>query len=332
MISKYLQNATEKVDGGTQIVIALDLENIAKPHVLKQKLETSAFATDNEIRADWYDVFASLKGMTVELKVTDKISGVIRVDFGISPEALSPHYKNLLLMALSEYGAELPDLNQWSYRVSGNAIVGGGEISLSGMRRIASLVELPSTKYDDLGYETDPSSKQVTSSGSTSASQKSTPAKPEKSPEELQLQATKAYFDGITTLLDDLKKTIDHSRDNHALWFERYARKIDQLPILNVDKDLLDYGTNITVTFRDIAFASRSGGIDGGVRKSQIYGNYSYADGSTTWGRTTSSMNFQIDREQKAVVNKMRYESWNQIETDTAAMRRMLTERYGLEF
>ena len=57
---------------------------------------------------------------------------------------------------------------------------------------------------------------------------------------------------------------------------ERYGRKVDALPILNVDDDLLAWGARIGETFRNMALAQRSSGIRTGVRKSSVYGNYQY--------------------------------------------------------
>jgi hypothetical protein len=61
------------------------------------------------------------------------------------------------------------------------------------------------------------------------------------------------------------------------VWIERYGRKVDALPILNVDDDLLAWGARVGETFRTMARAERASGIKSGVRKSSVYGNYQYA-------------------------------------------------------
>lgn len=324
-LSPYLKKAADQVDGETQMVLALDLKGAGRTHSIREGIRNfGLLANDDEKIAQWVEVLKSLEGITVELKVTDKIEGTIRVDFGELVKPLSPYEKTLLLAALAEFGATLPDLEQWNYRTVDRAIIGYGELSLSGMRRIASLVELPSTKFDDLGT--------ADYSAPDSAADVSASAVSEQSSADLMKEASLAYYRAVTTLVDDLRDTLSDTRDNHALWFERYARKIDALPILNVDEDLLAFGANLGVTFRDLAFAKRSAGIKGGVRKSQVYTNYYYSDGSTSSGRKSSAMRTQIDREEQSKASLKRFESWNQIENETAEMRKLMTQRYGVEF
>ena len=93
------------------------------------------------------------------------------------------------------------------------------------------------------------------------------------------VSASRHYYNAVEVLIQDLKKTLRKERDNDAVWNERYARKIDRLPVLNVDEELLAFGADTAERFRNIALSKRSAGVRAGVRKSNTYGNYYYGDG-----------------------------------------------------
>jgi hypothetical protein len=136
----------------------------------------------------------------------------------------------------------------------------------------------------------------------------------------------------VAALIADLRQSLSDNRDNHALWMERYGRKIDALPILNVDEDLLNWGASVSETFRSMGIAERGAGVRQGVRKSQVYGDYSYSDDGYYNYRPESSRKNEIKREEEAKATLMRFDSWKEIEDSQAEIRRTMTQRYGVEF
>lgn len=329
VVSRYLQSAAAKLKPTTQIVMALDLKNAVQPHRVQAALMNfDAVKKNVSLAKSWGELMGTLEGVTLEISVAKDINCEFTVDFGNDPSILAPHHKMLVLAALQKYGATIPDVENWDFDVNNRSIVAKGQLSTSGLRRIGSLIELPSNKFDD--YQ-------------TAESPGSTPPQ-EVDSAELILKSSQAYFKSVTTLIDDLQETLGDTRDNHALWFERYARKIDGLPILNVDEELLAYGAMVGETFRQIALAKRGAGVKAGVRKSAIYSNYYYPTtggnisqgtdyyGNNTVGRKSSSMRNQINRQEQAQATKVRFESWNEIENATADMRRRMTKKYNVEF
>jgi hypothetical protein len=147
-------------------------------------------------------------------------------------------------------------------------------------------------------------------------------------------RASQAYFKAVYTLIEDLRKTLDDTRDNHAVWMERYGRKVDALPILNVDEELLAWGASVGETFREMALAERSSNIRSGVRKSQVYGAYQYSYDGYGYGNVTSTGNVRntIKREEGARAKNVRFSSWKEMEDATALIRQDMTKRYQVEF
>ena len=312
MSSVYLAAAEKLVDRTNQIVMALDLKEVPQPHRLRERLQASPALKPLSAKLESIEkLIAGLQGLTLRIAVGQSARGTLRVDFSESPQALGTQAKPVLLEALDGFGAKLPGLDQWMVKTVEKSIVLEGTFSTDALRRVFSLLELPSTKFSTLRDEIS-----------------DTPSPSSKAPSSM------AYFKGISVLIEDLRKTLGDTRDNHAVWMERYARKVDALPILNVDDDLLAWGARIGETFRTMALAERASGIKSGVRKSSVYGNYQYNYDQYGYGsvRSTPSVKGQIDTEEKAQAKAVRFNSWKEIEDATAAIRRDMTKRYQMEF
>jgi hypothetical protein len=269
-----------------------------------------------------------IQGATLSVSLGTTAEGTLRVDFASDAKPFVNFARPMLFHALNNLGANIGEIEKWTTKIDGNSITATGRMSDTQLRRVFSLLEIPSTKFSSLKGE------DVESPGSADQIAK----------------RSKTYFSAINTLIEDLRKTLEDTRDNHAVWMERYARKVDRLPLLHVDKDLLDWGANVGETFRVMALSTRSSGIKTGVRKSSVYGNYQlnyhntggvayrgyngvgYASSGYTTARKTSSIKNQIRTEERAKAKTVRYESWKLMEDATATIRRKMTERYQVEF
>ena len=191
------------------------------------------------------------------------------------------------------------------------------------MRQIVSLIA-PGSGHRDLSAE------ETSPSAATS-------------PETIKATMSQKYFRSVKGLIDELHQTLNKTRDNHADWFERYARKIDDLPIKDIDKDLLTFGGNVSNSFRYQAQAKRRAGVRSGVREAQPndqtnsgynsvgpYGTY----GTYSWSTTVrvEPERGQIRTEENAAATQVRISEWKQIEDGMVQVRRVLTERDNVEF
>jgi hypothetical protein len=112
---------------------------------------------------------------------------------------------------------------------------------------------------------------------------------------------------------------------------ERYARKIDELPVLNVDEMLLDYGDKLAETLRIMSLSKRQAGIAAGVRATEgggYYDGYDYGYNAFDAAAARS----QAKKEEMAVASDTRVQGWKLIDDATADIRRSLTKKYGVEF
>jgi hypothetical protein len=132
------------------------------------------------------------------------------------------------------------------------------------------------------------------------------------------------------TLVNDLRKGLKDAKATSS-WMERYARRIDELPVLNVDELLLDYGDKLAETLRIMSTSKRQAGIRYGVRATEgagYYSGYSYGDDAYSSAAARS----QARKEEMAVASDARVQGWQLIDNATADIRRTLTKKYGTEF
>ena len=245
--------------------------------------------------------------------------------------------KTLVLGALRNLGAELPELEKHKFSASGKSIRIEGVLSATSLRRLFSVLEVPTTKFSSLKHEstTKPENKEPSASDMAKNSQK--------------------YFKSVSTLLDDLRgdrKKQDSRGGGDAVWMERYARKIDRLPILFVDKDMLEFGSKTAETLRVMAGARKNAGLREGYEKSEVggsqfvdgygyawngsYSNYRYGYGGafdyTADARNAQAARNRIHRQEQNVATSRKVEGWRLIENATASIRRVMTARYSIEF
>lgn len=315
-VSEYLKSAAASVNKQTPIVMALDLNGVVRPHNLDASLKESDLTKDDPAKQKaWFNVLMGLKGVTLRVELTEKARGNLEVNFAGSTELFGKDAKPLVLEALNKFGVGIDELDNWRATLRSNAIILEGDLSKPAMRKLFSLLELPSGKFSSL-------------KGEEAASD---------SPDVI-AKASKSYFDSVTTLLDDIRNEFSTNRDARRslapVYLDRYARNIDRLPILNVDEELLAFGGSVGETLRTLSASTKSGNVRAGVRKSQTYGAYTYNyDGYGYYNvRSTSTARNQVDSEEQGRTTIQRFNTWKQVEDSLAAIRKTMTKKYNMEF
>jgi hypothetical protein len=340
----YLQQAFDYATKvGTPIVMAIDLEGAISPEDVKRKIPQFASLKDSTMPADQIaGLISGAKGITLGVSLGTKAGGAIRVDFS-QPLAINVDTgKRLMIEVLQRHGAMIDDIYDWTPSINENTFLLRGELSTNGMRRVMSVLELPHTLSDAMVEATSPG------------------ADPEGTGKKL---ASQQYFKSVNTLIEDLREK--PKRDGvrtfgqAAIWYDKYARKIDRMPILNVDEELLDYGTQISVLLRDAEMAMKGVGMRSSVRTAEnnpssggystgyggyragmgytggMYGSYGYSlsvgAGRASLqekGRTDAIIRGQERTQGASTVQQI----WQQIDESTAAIRRKMVNKYSADF
>ncbi len=343
-MSPYLltaQSYATKV--GTPIVMAIDVSGVFSSDEAAARLETFESLKDNkELAVSIGKLASGVQGATLGITIGDSAIGAIRVDFSESPQPLATVLKPVLIEAIQRHGAMIDDFENWQSSVEGNSFMLRGPLSTTGARRVLSVLELPAALA------------QVLEETGGSASSGSDGSKP-----------SQLYYQSITNLLSDIreKPKKDHvqTTGQAALWYGKYATKIDNLPILGVDSTLLNYGSDIAGGLRDAQSALRgvgmrtsirtlsvnnsssgpavalggysTGGYGGGDSYNGGWGGYSYSYFDLRSGaRAQDKANAAVQMEERVSGVAAVQSIWKNIDEATAMIRREMTQKYEVEF
>ena len=271
-LSPYLTEAFGFAnDVGTPVILALDMEDAMPIDAIKAQLdENKEFLAQHKLdAAKTAQVLAGMRGLTLGITFADKPFGKVKVDFRenltLSPDVA----KAALIHALENHGAMIDEFDDWKPAVSGKQITLEGYLTTSGIRRISSLFARP------------PSLK---------AREVAPGATQPQSQEQLVLQASQNYFKRVGELIKDMQQTKRSSSNatipQIGVWMNKYAGKIDQLSVLNVDPELIAYGAAVSDSLRAGYNSIRSGAANTRVRQVNTPMQYNYYSYGTTYGYT----------------------------------------------
>lgn len=312
-LGDYLKSSLALVNNRVQVLLAIDLQDVMTPRDVESRLAAAAWAPKNQSElAAMTSAITSLRGAVLRIAIGEDCQGQLQVDFADDLSPVREHAQELVLQALGNLGMSTDELAKWDVSTTTRSIRLQGDLSPDAMRRVFSVVELPTADMQagDAGAET---------AGTPSESQVR--------------ESSLAYFKSTQVLLDDLRKGLKDTKATSA-WMERYARRIDELPVLHVDEVLLDYGDKLAETLRIMGLSKREAGIRYGVRSTEggggggYYDGYYYGDDAYTRAAERS----QARKEEMAVASDTRVQGWNLIDNATADIRRTLTKKYNTEF
>lgn len=335
-LSEYLAEAQTFADAGSPIIVALDLTHVVSPQIVRNRLDSLESLKGRKVDLDQLaKVLASVRGVSLGVTVQQSMTGAVKVDFSEDVTILQEFAKPLLLEILGKQGMMIDEINSWEATVSANRIQLTGPLYASGLRRIFSLVDTPPSLHEA------PHKVAQTGDNSDADEQKA-----------LTIAASQIYYKSVVSLLDELRteKKGRKTMGQIAVWYDKYARKIDRLPIANVDPDLLSYGRYVSESLRTGQSAVTDAAARSRIRQNEVpeqydvttysapiganwAGQYSWNGWEATpdWQRTGSMMS-NVRMEEQIQGAKSANDVMRDIENATADIRRHMTQKYGVEF
>jgi hypothetical protein len=317
-LDPFLAKAVAATGPKTDVLIALDLKDMFSKSKIFLYLKDSKTFKDRPVDInEAAKLVAAIDGMTLRLDFAKSIRGELTVHFGGPADGVSEWSKALLLEILDDTGATIEDLAGWEFGVGKQDFRLTGDLSLTGLRRVLSLLDFPTRIPKEVG----PSANL--------------------SPEQLKQRTAKATlqrFRATQALYGDLRnpsKTRDLSTAEYGLWYDKYAKKIESLPSLDVDKDMLAYCDDLVLRLRVLATKSRMVGIRAGAnsRSPNYVTNYfSTWYGTYYQNRQVESDYDYVQRVERASAAADKFAIYEEIDKDALAVRRAMTDRYGVEF
>jgi hypothetical protein len=324
-VSDYLQKAVTLVHGKDQIVVAFDLADVLTSRQVRDRLHRAESLAGKNVDLDALTkVLTSLKGVTLTVEATDRLNAKLRVDFGESTEPLKDVAKVLILEALENHGMLLDDeIKQWKFFNGVKSVTLDGRLSTRGLRQFTNLIPFPAETFDVKGAEAKRPESPSPSDGSSSTIDR--PA-----------QSSRKYFQHISQLIDQVRNDVSSAGSPKLARriVDKAAQEIDRLPVLNVDEELLAYGTGVSATFRNMRNLSKNASLDASYRQATIAGNsgYGYGYGGFYGGTNTQLATSVMRKQETAVLKSNQIEVFTMLEEKTAEIRKKLSVKYHVEF
>lgn len=319
MLSPYLEKACGYANElETELVAAFDAEGLLSPTRVREKLpQTEAFQKQNVSLKDASAVIASLEGVTLGVRFRDHANGKLRFDFADNPVILNNFAKSLALEALNRAGMMIDDFAAWQANVEGHTVFLSGEFSPRGLRQFLSILETP-LRLDEEGT-------------------------PSADSQNMQLLAknTLENFKTIQILMRDARypesgqQTGAMTSGSYAQLLDRYAKKIDRLPVVQVDDDMINFAATTAQQLRSMAVSYRSVGIKAGVYSSNITWDFNYHPWYGNWWASRNiglSDHLQAKRNERATVSLSAAQMWPVMDDALQQLRIVLSKRYQVEF
>jgi len=266
-VSPYLQEGINYVESGAEVMMILDLQDAFAAGDVERGIEDFETVKSSQVdRAELAELVASVKGVMLGITFRDRAYAKLKIDFSQDASLLSSMGKPLVLEILGAYGVMIDEFADWKAEVKGNRMFLGGALSYHGLTRLASLIELPTAA---LQANVADSQDQPTPANTAGQGDNPTP-----------LATTQKYFESVEHLLKNLRarKRDIKTMGQVAQWFENYGRKVDRLPTLNVDEEMLQYGSYISSQLHGAAMSLKGTTIQrrvdevGASNSASIYG------------------------------------------------------------
>ena len=307
-----MAEAVERPHDHDALYFALDMTDAISRKAFRDRLETSEFPQierrDFDRAAD--DV-SRIRLISFSASVVHGLHGRCTIEFSRPPSLAADLLKGMFLEILDRRGAAMPDLASWHARIEDSSLILSGPISAEGMDDIVSFLSSPGVLADQ---------ERAVNRAEESAND---------SPEQQTLRATKAYFHTVTSIIERLRNGSAKTQGERALGNDRFARQIDQLPMLHVDPEMLDYGAKVATLMRGAGVIIRESNIQAGAT---IIASPTYSRRGRYAVNNNAGYNAAMQSQARAKGIRAYLSNLKEIDNETSSIRRAMTTKYDVEF
>jgi hypothetical protein len=334
LVSRYLQVAAARVTPKFQFILAMDLTDVFDVTGLKTKLANSRTMSGSKADINGMaKLLSGMQGLMLSVGISDSMNGELRLDFTDDVRPYSQYMKQLVLEVLDNIGAHLEELTSWDVAQTENTVTLRGKVSLDMAQLIQSAVIRPSAVIRSEPVQPPGGGELVTDPKAEAAI------------------ASARYFAHLREQLELLKNCKARSFKQLGYWYWKGAEQIDDLPILNVDPELLQFGVQISATLKGMSNLAQQ--TNSYIKTAEMnavtqlttvpttysysrYGpwggaGYSYTVPGVAVADNTGTISNLIARN-SASEGAIRTDTWKNIDTATSLIRQKMTSKYGVEF
>jgi hypothetical protein len=330
VLTPYLFGAVSG-GGDAASVFAVDLNGAVGVAALRYALSMGQFQSLEQIQEGQDKLIAALtsvKGMKINVRATDKLEAQWLIDFDADVSALGSQVKPFIADALTAADLYEADAEQWDFKVSGKQIVGTGTMSPEGLNRLLMLLSpgdaAPATTIA-----------QVAPDGARPAGESTSARNP--------AEASRQYYRAVAKILDGVSPK--PSPRQSATWLVTQSRLIRQLPVLDVDPALIEWGNSVADTFvrvgQELAMGQQRGQVASlGVQSPTAFTTSTdHSEGSSTDSpetraafRNAQQQRRQVAQQERTVAAERAFAVFNDVLSTRGRIRAEMTQKYGIEF
>ena len=319
--SDYVKNVLARLsDANTDIVMAMDLEGAFGVPRIRRWLDDNDIKEVKEAdRESTARTLGTMKGITLTAMVGQDVNGRLVVDFDGDASKLNASAKPILLGVLRSAGMRIEDLNDWNFSAAGKQVTAQGKLSSPSLRNLLSIVSSP---IPAATIEEKPQGGQAANAADAAAA------------------ASQRYFKTITGFLDSF--SAQNSAADGAKWARSISKRIDQLPILNVDPALVQWGSAVSLKLKQVgagmvtaqtAINSRVAGVaDPAYISYTDNEGFSGTDIDRAATENAKQQRRQAALEQRAQAQEQATSILSEIAQTRPAIRAAMVEKYKVEF
>jgi len=331
--SAILGEAVAAIRDGAKLAVSFDVDESLDSNRVRQFLKAQPVLKDTKFDIDQLALaFSRMTGMHFRVNAALDVQGVFRVQFAKPIAEYASVLPDLLFAALDGVGVNMEDYRKGKAQVVGNSVTVETTLSADGLRSTVAMMQ-PNTVAPPVV-------------------KKPATAAPKADPVALQVER---QFRQVVGIANEAHTSAGNSVNLYraALIYDNAATRIDKLPLAVADPAVQEFGTDLAKGLRDISTAVRTAATDISVLENQIVTNVNVAPthpsmylpnpwGFNIWnpGIVIPQYNIQtnqpqiVARQQQVLENarKQLEEKWSQLQQRTNAMRKTLTDKYGIKF
>lgn len=329
--SPFLNGLVIGMGAKSQIAMGIDTSGMFSAPAIRRNMAIAPFESLGE-KADldlWSNLMSTMQNIRINISITDKINAKLSVEFGMDVAVMQTKGKALFMEIMDRQGMSIPDVADWTASVDGKTFVAEGTLTPQSMRLLLGVIGLPAPSM-------------------------TTTAEVESNDPKVVGPTSKRYFRTISDSIDQFRSKSGGNYQGSKTWLIQEAQRIERLPILNVDPELVAWGGEIANRLRQVGanFAYDQQSNTAKVMNVQSAGsyNFSYNGGNGRWGSgygvntsgtygrgTQENLEWQRQRAQiyeqsKADSIKKAMDIFGTIGATRDQMRAKMVEKYKMEF
>jgi hypothetical protein len=235
-LSPYL-SAALNAGANDVCVFAVDLDEVVGVTALKHAVGMGQLPSLMKIETGEDKLLAALASVTgtrFHVRATSRLDAEWIIDFEQDISALGSLAKPFVIDVLTHADLYEPDMDQWDFKVEGKRLVAKRVAELEGLNRLLALLSPAGAREADGA---------TASSASDKPGAEPTPPAPANDP----ATASQKYYRAVSRMIDAIGSK--PSPQQGATWLVAQARMIQQLPVMNVDPALLEWGNAVADVF-----------------------------------------------------------------------------------